>query len=67
MKLQREIVLNHLQKKKSLTSWDAIQKYNITRLAAVILKLKDRHNIMSVRQSGEGKHWVKYVYMGENK
>ena len=64
---QREQVLNHFAKKKSITSWEAIQKYGITRLAAVILELKTNHNIMTVRESAEGKCWARYVYMGVNK
>ena len=30
---QKDQVLNHFTKKKSNTSWEAIQKYGITRLA----------------------------------
>lgn len=64
---QKDQVLNHFAKKKSITSWEAIQKYGITRLAAVILELKTNHNIMTVIETAEGKRWAKYVYMGANK
>lgn len=64
---QKDQVLNHFAKKKSITSWEAIQKYGITRLAAVILELKTNHNIMTVIETAEGKRWAKYVYMGVNK
>lgn len=61
---QKEIVLNHFTKRKSITSWEAIQKYGITRLAAVILELKGTHNIMTVIETAEGKRWARYTYMG---
>lgn len=35
-------VLKHLQKKGSITSWDAIQKYGATRLSAIIYNLRNR-------------------------
>ena len=40
MKSQKEKVLAYLQKGKSITSWEAIQKFRITRLASVIFDLK---------------------------
>ena len=64
---QKDQVLNHFAKKKSITSWEAIQKYGITRLAAVICELKTTHNIMTVKESADGKRWARYVYMGVNK
>ena len=33
-------VANHLIRKKSITSWDAIQLYRATRLADIVFKLK---------------------------
>lgn len=43
---QKELVLRHMRKYGTITSWDAITEYGITRLADVILKLKrDGHNI----------------------
>ena len=64
---QKDQVLNHFAKKKSITSWEAIQKYGITRLAAVICDLKVTHNIMTVNETAEGKRWARYVYMGVKK
>ena len=61
---QKEIVLNHFKKRKSITSWEAIQKYGITRLAAVICDLKVTHNIVTVIETAEGKRWARYTYMG---
>lgn len=62
---QKDQVLNHFKKKKSITSWEAIQKYNITRLAAVIHDLKDNHNIIATTEHGNGKKWARYTYMGQ--
>lgn len=38
---QQGLVLNHLQHKKYITSWEAIQNYGITRLSAVIFNLRE--------------------------
>lgn len=62
---QKDQVLSHFKKKKSITSWEAIDKYGITRLAAIIHDLKDRHNILSIIQTADGKRWAKYVYGGK--
>lgn len=62
---QKELVLNHLKKRKRITSWDAIQKYGITRLAHYIYQLKNTHDIRTVTEHGEGRRWAKYVYHGE--
>jgi len=62
---QKEIVLNHLKKSKSITSWDAIQKYGITRLADVIFRLKNSYNIVTIIEKAEGKRWAKYIYRGQ--
>ena len=40
-KNQKEEVLHHLQTKGTITSMDAIKNYNITRLAAIIHRLRD--------------------------
>jgi hypothetical protein len=61
---QKEMVLAHFKKRKSITSWEAIQKYGITRLADVIFRLKDSHNIVATIQTAEGKRWARYTYMG---
>ena len=59
-------VKKHLQKKGSITSWDAIIKYQATRLSAIIFILKNRDGMIieSVRQEKDGVHFVKYVYKG---
>lgn len=62
---QKEIVLNHFKKRKSITSWEAIQSYGITRLAAVICDLKEAHNIIATIETADGKRWARYTYMGQ--
>lgn len=60
-KLQKEIVLEHLKKRKSITSWEAISLYRITRLADVIFKLRSLYEIVSIKETKAGKNWVRYV------
>lgn len=40
MKTQKEIILNHFLKHKSLTSWDSFRLYGDTRLSDKIYQLK---------------------------
>ena len=40
-------VANHLMQHKNITSWEAITKYRVTRLADVIFKLKNRGWLIS--------------------
>lgn len=65
MKTQKEQVLAHLKKYGSITSWNAITDYRITRLAAVIFLLReDGHKIFaSAEKSSEGKRYAKYILM----
>lgn len=47
-----------------ITSWDAIQRFHITRLAEYIRRLRTMGlNIKSTwKQNDEGKRWVEYTY-----
>ena len=65
---QNQMVLEHLQKHRSITGWDAISKYHITRLAARIKNLKDSgHNIITVMEYAESRRWAKYTLLkGKN-
>jgi len=65
MKTQKEQVLAHLKKHNSITSWNAITEYRITRLAAVIFLLReDGHKIFaSAEKTPEGKRYAKYILM----
>ena len=65
------MVLEHLQKEGSITSWDAIKLYRATRLSAIIFNLRDEgydilsENCNSKESGGDGKtHWVNYIYKG---
>lgn len=42
------LVLDHLQKKKTITSWEAIELFGATRLSAIIYNLRKKHCINSV-------------------
>jgi hypothetical protein len=56
-------VERHLKKRKSITTWDAIQLYGITRLSALIFTLReDGYNIESKRidDKNSRKWWTKY-------
>lgn len=60
-----DVILNHLQKFGSITSWEAIKEYGITRLSAVIFELRKEYNIRSqvengTNRFGEKVHYVKY-------
>jgi hypothetical protein len=58
---QLEQVKLHLKRKKSLTSWDAITLYRITRLSAHIYELREQGiNIKSERIQKKDVWYVKY-------
>ena len=40
---QRDVILQHLKDHKTITSWQAIMEYGITRLATRIWELKNDH------------------------
>lgn len=57
---QKKQVFRHLQE-NSITSWEAISKYRITRLADVIYRLRKDHNISrEIIREGK-KSWAKYT------
>ncbi len=63
-----EMVKKHLKKKKSITSWQAIELYKATRLSSIIFNLRHTYdwNIESKQMSkkdsnGENLNFVKYV------
>jgi len=62
---QKEQVLKHLEDYNFITSWGAIQSYNITRLAEYIRQLKKTHNIKAEtmqgkNRSGRNVHYSRY-------
>jgi len=55
-------VREHLVKHGSLTSWDAIQTYRLTRLSQYILLLRQYgYQIDSVWEHNDTRRWVKYI------
>lgn len=64
---QNKMVLEHLQKHGRITSWDAIQKYRVTRLSGRIFDL--RHIGYPIKtqtgHSKDGRHFAVYT-MDEN-
>lgn len=63
---QTNQVLEHLEKYGTITSWEAITKYSITRLSACIYNLRRDHGIKTelvARKDGKGrkKHYALYT------
>lgn len=52
------IVTNHLMSGKSITSWEAIEQYGITRLASIILDIKKRGEL-NIRTSYERNNGIR--------
>jgi hypothetical protein len=64
---QKQIILTHLKNRGSITSWDAIVRYHVTRLADVVYKLKalghDIRTIMVEKKTDIGfSRYAKYMY-----
>lgn len=67
-KNQADTILEHLMVHGSITSWEAIQKYRITRLSAVIYDLKKMgYRIRTDFESNEETHWARYTLIMEDK
>lgn len=64
---QKDQVLEHLKKRKSITSWEAITSYRITRLASIIFDLRDEYEIVSLQERKGDKKFVRYVLVGKRK
>jgi hypothetical protein len=61
------LVQSHLLKKKSITSWEAIELYGATRLSAIIFSLRDKYDIITKMVDGKDRfgnqiRFAKYVY-----
>lgn len=55
-------ILNHLKKYGSITSWEAIREYGITRLSAVIYNLRKDYNITSTFETATNRYGDKISY-----
>jgi len=65
---QREAVVEHFKKKKSLTSWQAITLYGITRLAPIIHNLRNKgYEIFTATERKDNSRWAKYILMKKPK
>jgi hypothetical protein len=61
-----EKVRQHLIKKRSITSWDAITKYHATRLADIIFRLKQKGWIIRTSTERQGDMtWARYTLVKE--
>jgi len=68
MKTQKEEILQYLKKHKTITSWDAIQMFHVTRLASVIFLLKQEgHEIFTQMVNENNKSFAKYWLIKEFK
>lgn len=52
-------VLKHLEEHGTITSWDAIQLYNATRLSGIIFTLKQQGYVIETT-GGEGRNYATY-------
>ena len=66
METQRRMILDHLVKFGSITSWCAIQEYRVTRIAEYIRQLRvEGKNITSTWKEANGKRFVEYTLILE--
>ena len=64
METQYIKILAHLKKHHSITSWEAIKEYRVTRLSALIFNMREAgYDIRSVHETNEktGTRYVRYV------
>ena len=67
----KEVLLEHFRRFKSITSWDAIEMYGMTRLSAVIYNLKKdgylfENESIEVKNKYGTKVWLtKYILVGK--
>ena len=64
---QKKLILIHMKMYKTITSWEAINKFGATRLSGIIHTLrKEGYNISSTRIDADGKNCVEYRLHGED-
>ncbi|WP_162930788.1 helix-turn-helix domain-containing protein [Lactococcus allomyrinae] len=63
-------ILNHLKEQKTITSLEAFQLYNITRLSAIIYVLRHTHHLYITNddfKAKDGTHFARYhLHEGES-
>lgn len=59
-------VLEHLKRYGSITQLEAFTKYKAMRLAAIIIRLRTRYNIVTVMETdpNTGSQYARYYYKG---
>jgi len=68
MKSQLNQIKEHLEWYDTITSWEAIQKYRITRLSAIIHTLRHENQMSIVsnnKKKDNGTNWVEYKLVRE--
>lgn len=66
-----EKVLNHLKENGSITSWEAIKEYGITRLSVIIFNLRQKgidiktEKIRFTDRYGDSSIFAKYILLSE--
>ena len=61
---QTDTIHKHLNIYGSITTWEAIEQYHITRLSAHIQFLEERGVMIDpIKKSDGKKHWVEYRLM----
>lgn len=71
-KTKKQQIREHLLKNKSITAWDAIEKFGAIRLSAVIWEFIHKEGMNIVRDSvtmkdrnGNNCTYAKYIYKGD--
>jgi len=59
---QRKLILKHLDHGRSITSLEALDKFDCLRLAARIYDLREAgHNIITIIERNKHKRWARYT------
>jgi len=66
---QKQMILKHLQREKTITPLQALKEFGAYRLSAIIFKLRETYEIDTEQQTSIGKFrnkvtYAKYVYKG---
>lgn len=62
-------VMEHFRKHKHITSWEAIQRYRVTRLADVVFRLKEKGWLINTTmvETRDGTRFARYYLVREPK
>lgn len=61
-------VKEYLEKNKTITSWDAFNLFQLTRLSSVIFELRHKHkmNILTEPMRSKRSNYAKYILVEED-